>query len=280
MNFVLSKNKMLESQVRILNLPIHNLSMTELLTQLRLGGTVFTPNVDHIVQLQSDSDFYRIYQSVDYRMCDSQILMYASRFLGHPIREKISGSDLFPAFCDFYKEDESIKIFLLGSSEGIAQQAQRVINERIGRKIVIASHSPSYGVEKNEVECRQIIDLINQSGATVLAIGLGTPKQEKWIFKYKHLFKNIEIFLAIGATIDFEAGHRQRSPKWVSEVGLEWLFRIIYEPRRLWKRYLVKDIVFFHYLIKQKLNLYQDPFTSIDSLQITPTKQHSHAIRD
>jgi len=271
--------KMLESQVHILNLPIHNLSMTELLIQLRFGGTVFTPNVDHLVQLQSDSDFYRIYQSVDYRMCDSQILMYASRFLGHPIREKISGSDLFPAFCDFYKEDESIKIFLLGSSEGIAQQAQLVINERIGRKIVIASHSPSYGVEKNEAECRQIIDLIDQSGATVLAIGLGTPKQEKWLFKYKHLFKNIEIFLAIGATIDFEAGHRQRSPKWVSEAGLEWLFRIIYEPRRLWKRYLVKDIVFFHYLIKQKLNLYQDPFTSVDSLQITPDKQHSHSIR-
>jgi len=254
----------LESQVQILNVPIHNLSITELLTKLRLGGTVFTPNVDHLVKLQSDSDFYRIYQSVDYRICDSQILMYASRFLGNPIREKISGSDFFPAFYSFYKGDEDIRIFLLGSAEGVAQQAQRTINEKVGREIVVAAHSPSYGVEKRETECQQIIDLINQSGATVLAIGLGAPKQEKWLFKYKEQLTNIKIFLAIGATIDFEASHRPRAPKWVSEAGLEWVFRVICEPRRLWKRYLVQDSVFFYHLIRQKFNLYQDPFAPDD----------------
>jgi len=252
----------MKHQVRILNIPIHNLSMVELLTQLRFGGTVFTPNVDHLVKLQSDADFYRIYQSADYRVCDSQVLLYASRFLGDPVQERVSGSDLFPAFCNFYKDDEDMKIFLLGSAEGVAEKAQLIINKKAGRRLIVAAHSPSYSLENDELECQQVIDLINQSGASVLAIGLGAPKQEKWIFKYKDQLKHVKIFLAIGATIDFEAGHRPRSPQWMSKIGLEWLFRIISEPKRLWKRYLVQDIVFFHYLLKQKFNLYRDPFAS------------------
>jgi N-acetylglucosaminyldiphosphoundecaprenol N-acetyl-beta-D-mannosaminyltransferase len=247
------------SRVTILNAVIDNLSMTELLENLT-RGVVFTPNVDHLVKLQSDPEFFEAYHSADFKTCDSKIIFYVSRLLGMPLKEKISGSDLFPAFYWHHRKNPDIKIFLLGAREGVAAEAQRRINEKIGRNIVVDVHSPSFGFERDEEECQRIIDLINESDANVLAIGAGAPKQEKFIYKYKTRFKDIKIFLAVGATLDFEAGSVKRAPKWVSEMGLEWLYRLLSEPRRLWKRYLVEGPQFFWLALLQKFNLYKDPF--------------------
>ncbi len=244
------------NSVNILNVSIDNLSLLDLLEKLKVGGVVFTPNINHIMKLQKDRSFYHIYHQADYRVCDSQLLMLAARFLGQPIKEKISGSDLFPAFYKYYQHDEDIKIFLLGGAEGAAERARQKINAKVGREIIIDSYCPPFGFEKDEAECAKIIQLINNSGATVLAVGVGAPKQEKWIHKYKSCLHNIKTFFAIGATIEFEANYRYRSPKWISKVGLEWLYRLIQEPKRLWRRYLLEDIPFFFLIIKQKLNLY------------------------
>ncbi|MEB3356221.1 MAG: WecB/TagA/CpsF family glycosyltransferase [Synechococcales bacterium] len=253
-------------QVTILNVPIDNISKADLLRDLKQGGVVFTPNVDHLIKLRKDPEFWAIYQTATYRTCDSQILMYASKILGTPIQEKISGSDLFPAFYKYYANDEEVTIFLLGGAEGVADEARKRINERVGRNMVIAAHSPSFGFEKNEEECQQLVDMINQSGATVLAVGVGAPKQEKWISQYKSQLTGIKTFLAIGATIDFEAGKTPRAPQWVSEMGLEWLYRLISEPKRLWKRYLLEDLVFFWLLLQQllRLGLTQDSRPQLD----------------
>lgn len=248
-------------RVKILNVPIENLSQLEFLEQLK-SGIVFTPNVDHLIKLQRDREFFNSYQLATYKLCDSKILFYISRLLGSPIKEKISGSDLFPAFYEYHKNNEDIKIFLLGAREGVALKAQAKINAKVGRNIVVGSHSPSFGFEKDEEECSKIIEIINQSGATVLAVGVGAPKQENFICKYKDRLPNIKIFLAIGATIDFEAGNLQRAPQWISEIGLEWLYRLLAEPKRLWKRYLVHGPSFFWLIFKQKLNFYVDPFSS------------------
>ncbi len=240
-------------QVNILSIPIDNFSMSEILEKLKFGGVVFTPNVDHLIKLQKDRDFHRIYRSADYRVCDSQILLLAARFLGQPLREKISGSDLFPAFYWYYRHEQNVKIFLLGGPPGVAARARRQINAKVGGELVLDSYSPPLGFEKERQECHKIVDLINQSGATVLAVGLGAPKQEKWIYEYKNQLPNITTFLAIGATIEFEAGHRQRAPKWMSRAGLEWLFRFLLEPKRLWRRYLIEDLPFLWLILREKL---------------------------
>ena len=245
-------------KVSILNLAIDNLSINELLEQLH-SGVVLTPNVDHLMKLQKDADFLKAYALAEYKVCDSQVLMYASQLLGTPFKEKVSGSDLFPHFCEFHKHNDSITVFLLGGVEGVAQKAKNKINQRISREIVVGAHSPSFGFEQNEQECLEIVDIINQSGATVLAVGVGAPKQEKWIYKYKHKLHHVKIFMAVGATIDFEAGVLQRAPKWMSQLGIEWLFRIYCDPQRLWKRYLVEDLPFFWLLLKQKLGIYTPP---------------------
>lgn len=250
--------------VKILNVEIDNLSEAELLEKLDYG-VVFTPNVDHILLLHNDQDFAEVYEQADYKLCDSKILYFVSRFLGTPIREKISGSDFFPAFCNYHKDNEAIKIFLLGAKEGVAKQAQENLNAKIGRTIVVGAHSPSFGFEKNEQESLEIIEIIKNSGANVLAVGVGAPKQEKWISKHKEQLPNIKIFLAIGATIDFEAGNKKRSPKWMTESGLEWLHRLFSEPKRLWKRYLIGGPLFLWLIIKQKVKV--PSFISVRLLQ-------------
>ncbi len=238
--------------VKILDADIDNLLESEVLEQLK-SGVVFTPNVDHLILLKNDPEFREVYECADYRLCDSKILYFVSRFLGTPIKEKISGSDFFPSFCNYHQDNEDIKIYLLGAQEGVALKAQENINAKIGRDIIVGAHSPSFGFEKNEQECLEIIERIKSSGATVLAIGVGAPKQEKWIHKYKDRLSNIKIFLAIGATIDFEAGNKERAPKWVSELGLEWLHRLLSEPKRLWRRYLIGGPLFCWLVLKQKL---------------------------
>lgn len=257
------------AKVTILNVSIDNLSKTELLKSLdQEGGIVFTPNVDHLIKLQKDRDFNEAYKHSTYKVCDSQILMYASKFLGSPIKEKICGSDLLPAFYTYHKHKPSTKIFLLGAAVGVGEKAQENINKKVGREIVVGTYSPAFGFEKDQAECQKIIDLINASDATVLAIGVGAPKQEKWISKYRSQLKNINTFLAIGAAIDFEAGHKPRSPKWMSDIGLEWMYRLLSEPQRLWKRYLIEGLPFFWLVLQQKLGVYQMPFMERRTIEL------------
>ncbi|WP_019505668.1 WecB/TagA/CpsF family glycosyltransferase [Pleurocapsa sp. PCC 7319] len=246
--------------VDFLNVSIHNITIHELLTDLNYnGGFVVTPNVDHLVQIQSDRELLKAYYYSNYRVCDSKILQYISFLLGNPIKEKISGSDLFPAFYEYNKYNEDIRIFLLGAKEGVAQQALVNINQKVGRDIIVGAYSPSFGFEQNEPECQAIVERINHSEATVLAVGVGAPKQEKWIAKYRQRLHKIKIFLAIGATIDFEAGTTKRAPKIMSEIGLEWLYRLFTEPNRLWKRYLVDSLPLLWLVSKQKINQYRFP---------------------
>jgi N-acetylglucosaminyldiphosphoundecaprenol N-acetyl-beta-D-mannosaminyltransferase len=247
-------------QVQLLNVEIDNLTQKELLEAMRYGGFVITPNVDLMMKLQRNQAFFQAYQSADFRICDSQILLYVAQFLGTPIREKICGSNLFPAFYRYYSHDENMRIFLLGAAPGVAQQAQQKINAKVGRDIIVAAHSPSFGFEQDMAECADIVRRINASGATVLAVGLGAPKQELWITQHRHLLPNIKVFMAIGATLNFEAGSVSRAPQWLSDVGLEWLYRLICEPRRLWKRYLGDAIPFFWLVLQQRLHFYRCPW--------------------
>jgi exopolysaccharide biosynthesis WecB/TagA/CpsF family protein len=172
------------NRLKILNIYIDNLTESELLEDLK-SGIVFTPNIDHLMKLQKDQEFFMAYQVANYKICDGQIIFFLSRFLGIPIKERISGSNFFPAFYQYHKNNENIRIFILGAREGVAAKAQNKINLKVERNIIVGVHSPSFAFEKNDEECLKIVEIINQSGATVLAVGLGAPKQEKFICKYK-----------------------------------------------------------------------------------------------
>ena len=245
-------------RIKILNVEIDNITQKELLAQLKKGVLV-TPNVDDIMKHQRDEEFHRYASQAEFCVCDSKIVLLASKFLGRPLKEAIPGSSFFPEYCEYHKNDDT-KIFLLGAKDGVGEEAKRRINQRIGRDIVVESYSPSFGFEKNEKECEHIVNILSKSCANVVLVGLGNPKQTKWIYKYKDRLPNIDLFLALGATIDFEAGNIKRAPQIVQKLALEWLYRLCKEPKRMYHRYLIEDMPFFWLLLKQKLGKYKNPF--------------------
>jgi len=231
-------------KISVLNIDICSIELPELLTKIN-KGVLLTPNVDHLIKLQKDTDFFECYQAADWVIFDSNIVNLAAKFLGNPFKEVIPGSSFLPAFYNHHKDNLAIKIFLLGAPEGVAETARKRINAHVKRNMVIGAYSPTFGFEKNEEECREIVEMIKASNANVLVVGVGAPKQEKWIMKYKHELPNINLFMALGATLDFEAGNIKRAPLVFQKLHVEWLYRLIKEPKRLWKRYLVEDMSFF-----------------------------------
>lgn len=246
-------------KTKLLNIEINSISSEELLRQLSQGVLV-TPNLDHMIKLQYDREFYDNYQKAEWVVCDSKVLCLFSRLLKTPIKEAIPGSSFFSSFYMFHKDDAECRIFLLGAKEGVATKAMERINKKVGRNIVIGAHSPSFGFERDVRECEELIRIINESNANVVLVGVGAPKQEKWIFNYKNRMPDVKIWMALGATIDFEAGNVKRAPKWMQNCALEWFFRFLMEPRRMFKRYFVDDIKFFYYFAKQLLGFYKNPF--------------------
>lgn len=247
--------------ISILNVRIDNYDSESLLVNLKRGVLV-TPNVDDIVKQQRDEEFHKYASLAEYSVCDSHVLYLCSRLLGHKLKSVISGSSFFPKYCEYHAHDENIKIFLLGAKMGVAEVAAKKINEKIGRRIIVGTYSPPFGFERDEVECKHIVDILSDSEANVVLVGLGNPKQTKWIYQYKDSISNVDLYMALGATIDFEAGNIKRAPKIFQKLALEWLFRMCCDPHRLIKRYLKEDLVFFWLLFKQMIGIYKDPFES------------------
>ena len=236
--------------IRILNVDILQITQKDLLAGLD-RGVLITPNVDHLVKLQRDAGFYDVYREAEWVVCDSKILYLLSKLLRRPLPEAIPGSSFFTAYYMHHKDDADCRIFLLGAKEGIAAKAMERINVKVGRRIVVGAHSPSFGFEKNEQECEDIIDIVNKSGANVLLVGVGAPKQEKWIVE-NHANLNAHITCGIGAVFDFYAGTKNRPPQWMINLGLEWFGRLISDPKRLWCRYIIYNPVFVWKILKLK----------------------------
>ena len=251
--------KQLMVGVKILNIEILGVTRKMLLEGLH-EGVLVTPNVDHLVKLQRDKEFYEIYQQAEWIVCDSKILYMLSKLLKTSLPEAIPGSSFFTSYYMYHKDDPNCKIFLLGAMDCVAQKAMERINEKVGRQMVVGAYSPSYGFEKKEEENHAIYELINRSGANVVLVGVGCPKQEKWIFKHKGQMPGVDLWMALGATIDFEAGNMKRAPKIFQDLAMEWFYRFLMEPRRMFKRYFVDDMLFFYYFARQLLGIYKNPF--------------------
>ena len=250
-------------RIKILNVEIDDITQEGLLKRLKKGVLV-TPNVDQIVKMQSDREYYNIVRKAEWVVCDSNILYLCAKILGTPLPEAIPGSSFFPAFYQYHKDEENCKIFLLGAMDGVAQKAMERINEKMGRTMVVGAYSPSYGFEKKQEENQQIYQMINDSGANVVLVGVGCPKQEKWIDAHKAQMPNVDIWMALGATIDFEAGNVKRAPMIWRKLYMEWFYRFLQEPKRMYKRYFIDDPCFFWHFGKQLLGLYKNPFDKVE----------------
>lgn len=242
------------SRMKFLNAEVDNLTMNEAVQKIeqlilnKKPSYVVTPNVDHIVKLETDKEFQEVYKEADLILTDGMPLIWISKLKKNPIKEKVSGSDLFPEVCKLAAH-KGYKVFLLGAAEGVAARAAENLKEKYKGLNVVGTYSPSYGFEKKEDEIQAIIKMINEVKPDVLAVGLGAPKQEKFLYNYRKQL-NVPVSLAIGASIDFEAGNINRAPKWMQHIGLEWFYRLCKEPKRMFKRYLVDDMKIFRLVFK------------------------------
>lgn len=244
------------SRIKFLNTEVDNLTMNEAVQKIeqlilnKKPSYVVTPNVDHIVKLETDKEFQKVYKEADLILIDGMPLIWISKLKKNPIKEKVSGSDLFPEVCKL-SANKGYKVFLLGAAEGVAAMAAENLKKRYNGLNVVGTYSPSYGFEKKKDEIREIIKMINEVKPDILAVGLGAPKQEKFLYNYiKQL--NVPVALAIGASIDFESGNINRAPKWMQKIGLEWFYRLCKEPRRMFKRYIIDDIKIIKIFIKYR----------------------------
>ena len=242
------------SRMQFLNTHIDNLTMDEAVSKIeqliinKKPSYVVTPNVDHIVKLENDIEFQSVYKDADLILTDGMPLIWISKMKKNPIKEKVSGSDLFPKVCDLASKN-GYKVFLLGAAEGVAAKAAINLERKYKGLNIVGTYSPSYGFENKKEEIDNIIKMINEVKPDILAVGLGAPKQEKFLYRYRKEL-NVPVSLAIGASIDFEAGNVTRAPIWMQKRGLEWFYRLIKEPKRMYKRYLVDDIKILKILFK------------------------------
>lgn len=242
------------ARMKFMNTEIDNLTMNEALQaieqliQEKKSAYVVTPNVDHIVQLETNKELQEAYKNASLILVDGKPLLWIANWYGTPIKEKISGSDLFPLLCKMAAE-KRYKMFFLGAAMGVAAKAAENLMHKFRGLQVVGTYSPSFGFEKNPTEIDKIKSMIKKSGAEILVVGLGCPKQE--VFMYQHCAElGIPISFGLGASFDFEAGNIKRAPRWMANHGLEWLFRITQDPKRMAKRYLIDDMKIIGLAIK------------------------------
>jgi N-acetylglucosaminyldiphosphoundecaprenol N-acetyl-beta-D-mannosaminyltransferase len=194
---------------------------------------IVTPNVDHAVMLQHRTDLREAYDDAALVLADGWPLVVVSRWFGRALPERVAGSDLVP---QLLASGHTLKVFLLGAAPGVAEVAAERIRRQWPSIDVVGTLSPPVGFERDPAENERILAAVSATRPDLVVVAFGAPKQELWVHEN---FRRLDAKVAIcaGATIDFLAGHRRRSPVWMRRVGLEWLHRIAREPRRLAGRY-------------------------------------------
>ncbi|MBI5493974.1 MAG: WecB/TagA/CpsF family glycosyltransferase [Deltaproteobacteria bacterium] len=229
--------------------PVHAVTMAQALDLILdrrasgVPGYVLTPNVDHVVLARQDASLAAAYRDVFLSLADGMPILWAARALGRPLPEKVSGSDLVVPLLERAAR-EHCSIYLLGGRAGSGPEAARRIAQRWPTLRIAGVDAPFINATADDDASRAAFDRVVRASPDLLLVGLGCPKQERWIHRYSCLLPGT-VSLGIGASIDFLAGAVPRAPAWMSRSGLEWLYRLSREPRRLWRRYLVRDPAFF-----------------------------------
>lgn len=213
---------------------------------------IVTCNVDHVVKMKKNQNFSIVYKKADAIVVDGMPILWTSKLKRTPLKQKISGSDILPTLGDHFAE-KKYKLFFLGGEEGIAEKAKDNLQKVFNDLNVVGCYSPPYGFEKSMEENAKLISLLKKAKPDILFVGLGAPKQELWISQYYKEY-DVPISIGIGGTFDLLSGNLRRAPKLIQKLGLEWFWRLIQEPGRLWKRYIIEDSMFILLFIKELIN--------------------------
>jgi len=210
---------------------------------------VVTPNAHHVVLLQRDALLRETYEHAFLVVADGVPLLWAATLLGMHLPGRVNGTDLFEALCA-RAAGEGLRVFLLGGREGAAAAAAAHLTARHPSLNICGTHCPPMNFEHDETQSGQVLAAIKNARPDLVFVGLGAPKQEYWMYRNcEHL--GVPVSLGIGVSFEFVGGIVPRAPRWMQRAGLEWLYRLVSEPSRLWKRYLVGNALFCALVARQ-----------------------------
>lgn len=231
--------------IDFLGIKINNMTATEILDHVDYCVERKTPchivgvNIDQALRVIEDNYSQKIFDDAEIVFTDGKPILWMAKWLKRPIIEKVSGPDLMLLLCERAAQ-KKYKIFLLGCAEGVADNAAKKLEMMYPGLQCVGTYSPPFDFEKNPVEMERIVTMLRESRADQLFVGMGSPKQDIFIYENMGKYK-IPVSYSIGAAIDFIGGSVKRAPKWMSDFGLEWFYRMMQNPKRLVKRYLVED---------------------------------------
>lgn len=246
-------NALMMDRVELLGVEIDNLTRAEALERLRgmirSGGAhqVVTPAIEQVMRARRNAGFRGVLQRADLVVPDGMPLIFASRWVGAPLRERITGVDLVPQLCRIATE-ENVSVFFFGAAEGVADETATVLHEQFPSLQVAGTCSPPMGFYDNEAQNREAIRRIREAAPGVLFVAISSPMAEIWIDRHKEEL-GVPVIIGIGGAFNFITGREKRAPGWLQEIGLESLYRFIQRPRAILSRLLVNAPSFFALLI-------------------------------
>ncbi|TSC80353.1 MAG: N-acetylglucosaminyldiphosphoundecaprenol [Candidatus Peregrinibacteria bacterium Gr01-1014_25] len=238
-------------RIHLLGIPIDALTMEQALVRLRalLTGDaqchVMTPNSEMLVAAVCDPAFAAVLRSTSLNLPDSAGLLWAARWTGQNLPERVAGVDAMTRFLEQVGEDHGV--FLLGADEGIAARAADALRARNPRLRVVGTHAGS----PSPADAPSILDRIRAASPSILLVAYGAPAQDLWIHTHLRTLPSVRLAVGVGGTFDFWAGKRHRAPLWLQRLGLEWLWRLVREPRR-WRRIFTAVVVFPWMVVRHK----------------------------
>lgn len=247
--------------VAVLGVPFDHVTVGETIARIdamiasRKPHYVVTANVDFLVQARRDVELRRILLEADLVLCDGTPVLWASRWLGNALPERVAGSDLAPALIHSAAQ-KGHRIFLLGAAPGVATEAEARLKQRYPALKVVGTYAPPFS-RLLEMDHDEITRRVREARPDILLVSFGCPKQEKWIAMH-HRALGVPVAIGVGATLDFLAGRIKRAPTWMRHTGTEWVFRLLQEPRRLFRRYATDFIHFLPTLTRQWWQLGSD----------------------
>lgn len=230
----------------LLNTYVNNVDMKETVhaidNMIATGkkGYVVAINIDVVMKIEDDSYLKEITDNANMVLVDGKPLVWIAKWHKHPVKAKISGSDLVPLLCKRAAK-KGYSVFIIGGKDGIAVKAKINLEQQYQDINVVGTYAPPFGFENDWDELNKINSMISELHPDLLIACFGCPKQEKWIYENYQKY-DAKVSVCAGATVDFLAGNVNRAPKWMSDHGLEWFYRFTQEPKRMFKRYFIDDI--------------------------------------
>ena len=239
-------------RIYILNCPIDALTMQETLQLIdsaikenkHLHQVVV--NAAKLVKMQKDKDLYESVINADIINADGMAVVWASKILGKPLPERVTGIDLMQELVKLaYKR--GYKIFFFGAKEEVVRKVVEKYSKEYSPEIIAGYRNGYYSEKEEPLIARQIAE----SGANILFVAISTPKKERFLYKYRNILKNVNFIMGVGGSFDVIAGKVKRAPKWMQKYGLEWFYRFLQEPKRMWKRAFVDNGKFLGLVVKE-----------------------------